>query len=131
MMNNILKDLEDKGLVIYIDNILIYTKNEEIYDELLNEVLERLVKNDLVILLEKYVWGEKEVEFLGYILTAQGMRMAEDKTKAIQELQTPKWLRDIQSFLGFVNFYRCFMFGFSKICHPLTESMKGDKNDWE
>jgi hypothetical protein len=107
MMNNILKDLEDKGLVIYIDNILIYTKNEEIYDELLKEVLERLVKNDLVILLEKYVWGEKEVEFLGYILTAQGMRMAEDKTKAIQELQTPKWLRDIQSFLGFVNFYRC------------------------
>jgi hypothetical protein len=54
------------------------------------EVLERLAQNDLVILSEIYVCGEKEVEFLGYILSPQGMRMAKDKTKAIQELQTPK-----------------------------------------
>jgi hypothetical protein len=48
-------------------------------------VLERLAKNDLVISPEKYVWREKELEFLGYILTPQGMRMAENKTKASQE----------------------------------------------
>jgi hypothetical protein len=131
MMNHILKDLLDKGVVVYIDDILICAKNEEIHDELVKEVLERLAKNDLVISPEKCVWGEKEVEFLGYILTPQGMRMAEDKTIAIQEWQTPKSLRDVQSFLGFANFYRRFILGFSKICRPLTESTKGDKKDWE
>jgi hypothetical protein len=71
------------------------------------------------------------VEFLGYILTPQGMRMADDKTKAIQECQTPKSVRDVQSFLGFANFYRGFILGFSKIYCPGTESTKGDKRDWE
>jgi hypothetical protein len=52
--------------------------------------LERLAKNDLVIAQEKCVWGEKAVEFLGYILTLQGMWMPKDKTKAAQEWQTPK-----------------------------------------
>jgi hypothetical protein len=131
MMNHILKDLLDKRVGVYIHDILIYAKNEEIHDELVKEVLEMLAKNDLVISLEKYVWGEKELEFLGYILTPQGMRMAKDKTKAIQEWQTPKSLRDVQSFLGFANLYRRFILGFSKICHQLTESTKGEKKDWE
>jgi uncharacterized membrane protein len=95
MMNHMLKDLLDKGVVVYIDDILIYVKNEEIHDELVKEVLETLAKNDLVNSPEKCVWGEKEMEFLTYILTPQGMRMAEDKTKAIQEWQTPKSLRDV------------------------------------
>jgi hypothetical protein len=82
MMNHILKDLLDKGVVEYIDDIPIYTKNTEIHHELGKEVLERLAKNDLVISPEKYIWREKEVEFLRCILTPQGMRMAEDKTKA-------------------------------------------------
>jgi hypothetical protein len=85
MMNHILKDLLDKGVIVYIDDILIDAKNEEIYDKLVKEVLERLAKDDLVISPEKYVWGEKDLEFLTYILTPQGMRIAEDKTKAIQE----------------------------------------------
>jgi hypothetical protein len=85
MMNHILKNLLDKEVVVYIDDILIYTKNQEIHDELVKEVLERLAKIDLGISPEKCVWGEKEVEFLGYILTPQGMRMAKDKTKAVRE----------------------------------------------
>jgi hypothetical protein len=56
MMNHILEDLLDKGVIVYIDDILIYAKNEEIHDELVKEVLERLAKNDLVISLEKCVW---------------------------------------------------------------------------
>jgi hypothetical protein len=57
--------------------------------------------------------------------------MAKDKTKAIQEWETPKSLWDVQSFLGFDNFYRRLILGFSKICRPLTECTKRDKKDWE
>jgi hypothetical protein len=85
MMNHILKDLLDKGIVVYIDDILIYGKTEEKHDALVKQVLERLAKNDLVISPENCVWGEKDVEFLRYILTPGGMRMAEDKPKANQE----------------------------------------------
>jgi 2C-methyl-D-erythritol 2,4-cyclodiphosphate synthase len=85
MMNHILKDLLDKGVVVYIDDILIYAKNKEKHDELVKEVLERLAKHDLVISPEKCNWSVKEVEFLGYIITPEGMRMAEYKTLAIQE----------------------------------------------
>jgi hypothetical protein len=89
MMNHILKDLLDKGVVVYIDDILIYAKNTEQHDKLVEEVLERLAKNDFVISPEKCFRAEKEVEFLGYIITPDGMRMAKDKTEAIQDWQTP------------------------------------------
>jgi hypothetical protein len=95
MMNHILKDFLDNGVIEYIDDIRIYTKNEDIHDKLVKEVLERLAKNDLVISPEKCFWGEKDVELLGYILTLQGMRMGKDKTKAIQESQPLKSLKDV------------------------------------
>jgi hypothetical protein len=104
MMNRILKDLLHKGVVVYIDDILIYATNTEQHDKLVEEVLERLAKNDLVILPEKFVLAKKEVEFLGYIVTQDGMRMAKDKTEAIQDGQTPQLLRDVQSFLGLQMF---------------------------
>jgi hypothetical protein len=88
LMNHILKDLVDKGVIVYIDDILIQATNQDIHDKIVQKVLERLPKNDLVISPEKCVVGQKEVEFLGHILTPQGMRMAEDKTTAIQEWQT-------------------------------------------
>jgi predicted transcriptional regulator len=89
MMNHILNDLLDKGVVIYIDDMLIYAKNTEQDDKLVEEVLERLAKNDLVISPKKCVRDEKEVEFLDYIITPDGMRMAKDKTEVIQDWHTP------------------------------------------
>jgi hypothetical protein len=80
-MNYILKDFLDNGVIVYIDNILIYAKNDEIDDKFVKKLLERLAKNDLVISPEKYVWREKELEFLGYILTPQGMRMAKTRQR--------------------------------------------------
>jgi hypothetical protein len=105
-------------------------KNTEQHDKLAQEVLERLAKNELVISREKYVWAEKEVEFLGYIIASDGMRMAKNKTEAIQDWETPQSLSDVQSFLGFANFHRGFISGFSKVSHPLPELTKGDKKDW-
>jgi hypothetical protein len=85
MMNHILKDLWGKRIIVYIDDILIYAKNKEIPKELVKKVRERLAKNDLVISPEKCILEEKEGEFLGNIVIPQGMRIAEDNEKAIQE----------------------------------------------
>jgi hypothetical protein len=69
IITHIFKDLLVNGVVVYIDDILIYTKNEEIHDKLVKEVLESLAKIDLVISPEKCIWGEKEWEVRGYIVT--------------------------------------------------------------
>jgi hypothetical protein len=105
MMNHILPDFLDRGVVVYIDDILISAKNEEQHDSLVEEVLSILVENDLVISPEKFTWSQEKVEFLGYIITPRGMKMGEDKVQAIQEWRKPQSLRNIQSFLGFANFY--------------------------
>jgi hypothetical protein len=84
MRNHILKDFLDKPVVVYIDDILIYANNPEQYDKLIEVVLDRLVTNDLVISQEKCVVAKKEVECLCYIITPDRMRMAKDKTEAIQ-----------------------------------------------
>jgi hypothetical protein len=112
--------------VDYIDDVLIYAKMEEKHDLLVKEVWKRLAENDLVISPEKYIWSSERVEFLGYIIIRDGMEMSEDKIEAIKEWQAPKPLRDVQSFLGFANFYRRFIKDFSRVCRRLTESTKGE-----
>jgi hypothetical protein len=70
------------------------------------------------------------VEFLGYVITPDGMEMDEEQIEVMTEWQAPKTLRGLQSFLRFPNFYRCFIKNFSNICRPLTVSTKGKRKDW-
>jgi hypothetical protein len=90
MMNHILHDLLDRGVVVYIFDILIYAKIQEEHDSLVEEVLRRPAENDLLISPEKYVWSQEKVEF-----TPRGMNVAEDKVQAIQEWRKLQSLRDI------------------------------------
>jgi hypothetical protein len=98
-----LKDLLDKDIDVYLDDILIYTKNTEQYDKLVEDVLETLSKNYLVISPERCLFVETLVEFLSYTIIPDGIRIAQDNTEAIQDWRTPQSLRDYQSFLGFAN----------------------------
>jgi hypothetical protein len=85
MMNYFLMDLFDEGLVVYIDDVLIYLYTEETHDLLVKEVLKRLADNDLVILSEKCMWSRVTVEYLGYVITLDSMEMGEEKIEAIKE----------------------------------------------
>jgi hypothetical protein len=133
MMNEILRDLIDHGVVVYIDDILIYTETEEEHIRLTSEVLRRLQENNLAIAPDKCEWHQKQVEFLGYIISGEGVSMSEDKIDTILKWEIPESVKDVQSFLGFANFYRRFIEGFSKICYPLTELTKktNEKFDWK
>ena len=119
-MNNILKDLLDKCLVVYLDDILVYSNNLKEHKEHIHELLQHLRKHGLYAKANKCEWHRDSVEFLGYILTNLGLTMANKKVKIIQEWPEPQKIKDIQSFLGFTNFYRQFIHNYSEITVPLT-----------
>jgi hypothetical protein len=105
MMNHICRDMLDQGVIAYINDILIYAEIEERHNELVKQVLKRLEENGLVIFPEKYVWGRNKVEFLGYIISEEGIEIAKDKVETILVWEPLKSLKKIQAFLGFANFY--------------------------
>jgi hypothetical protein len=130
MMNHIFRDLLDLGLIVYLDDILIYAETEEEYDRIVTDVLKRLAENRLPISQDKCFWSTTRVDFLGYAISKDGIEMAQDKVQCIRDWECPRSLRDVQSFIGFANFYRRFIEGFSKIAKPLSDSTKGSPKDW-
>jgi len=119
-MNNMFSNLLDVCIVVYLDNILIYSDNITQHQSHIKEVLKRLRKAGLYAKAEKYKFHSDSVEYLGYVLSPAGLTMSNAKVKTIQEWPKPKKVKDIQSFLGFANFYRCFIFNYLDIVIPLT-----------
>jgi len=131
MMNHVLSDLLDVGVLAYMDDILVYAKTEKEQDRLVKEVLGRLQENGLAVSTEKFTWKAQEVEFLGYVIGRDGIKMAKGKVQAVLEWKTPESLTEVQSFLGFANFYRRFIQNYSRVARPLTELTKKERReDW-
>ena len=124
MMDEIFHDMLDDGVVIYLDDILIYAENMQQHERLVKEVLKRLDKAGLSINAKKSHWHKTEVDFLGYIVSAEGIKMSPKKVQAIQEWPVPKKIKHVQEFLGFANFYRRFIENFAAIARPLTDLTK-------
>lgn len=131
MMNTIFYDLLDRGVIIYLDDILIYGETEEEVTQLTLEVLKRLREHKLFVKPGKCQVLVRKVEFLG-IIVAEGMiEMDPGKLDAIKEWPAPTKVKEVQSFLGFCNFYRRFIPGYSKIARPLHElTRKEQKWEW-
>jgi hypothetical protein len=121
MMNTILRPLLDQGVVVYLDDILIYTKTMEEHHKLVTQVFSILQKEGLAVAAHKSFFHVKEVEFLGYIINANGVKMSTRKVEAIRSCETPKNLKDVQPFLGFANFYCGFIENFSGVARPITD----------
>ena len=118
-MNDIFSDLLDVCVVIYLDDILIYSNNMSNQHRHVKEVLKHLCKAGLYAKVEKCEFHSESVEYLGYILSPSGLTMSDNKIKIIQDWLEPKKVKDIQSFLGFANFYCWFIFNYSDIVIPL------------
>jgi hypothetical protein len=123
-MNDIFGDLLNVCVIVYLDNILIYSDDMSQHTKHVKEVLCRLRKHGLYTNAGKCEFHRDSVEYLGYILTSDGLRMAKDKVQTILDWPEPRKVKDIQSFLGFANFYRQFIYGYSEITTPLTRLMR-------
>jgi hypothetical protein len=125
MMNEIFSDMADV-MVIYIDDLMIYTKTDDIqeHERLVKKVLKRLEEHDLFAKPEKCTFGVKEVEFLGMIVSREGIKMDDSKVNAIREWPTPKTVRGVRSFLGLANFYCRFIEGYAQVTRPLNDLTK-------
>jgi hypothetical protein len=119
-MNEIFADLVDVTVVVYLDDILIFSDNEEDHVRHVREVLRRLREQNLFGKLSKCSFHQETVEYLGFILSPSGLSMDPVKIQTIRDWPEPRKVKDVQSFLGFGNFYRRFIHNFSEQVAPLT-----------
>ena len=114
IINEILRDIINKEkVVVFVDNILVRTKTKKEYDEIIEEVLRRLEKNDLYIKPEKYVQKVKKIEFLGVVIGSNDIEMERKKVNGVLSWLKPKNVKDIRKFLGLANYYRRFIKDFA------------------
>ena len=119
-INDIFFDLLDIYVVIYLNDILIYSINMFKHHWHVKEILKHFHKTSLYTKAEKCKFHSESVEYLGYILSSSGLTMSDDKVKIIQDWPEPKKVKNIQSFLDFTNFYRQFIFNYLDIVILLT-----------
>ncbi|KAJ1208721.1 hypothetical protein NDU88_004104 [Pleurodeles waltl] len=130
-LNDVLREYLNIFAIVYIDDILIYSDNENEHVQHVKKILAALRKHHLYCKLTICEFHVTTVEFLGVILTPQGMVMAEKKVKAVSDWPTPKTVRDVQCFLGFAHFYRRFINHFSQTVAPITKLLrKKEKFVW-
>jgi len=119
-MNWIFRPFLDKFVVVFIDDIPIYSWSREEHAEHLRLVLSVLREKQLYAKLSKCEFWMDEVQFLGHVISAQGIAVDPAKVEAVVKWESPKSATEIRSFVGLAGYYRRFIEGFSKIVAPLT-----------
>ncbi|GJV00044.1 putative reverse transcriptase domain-containing protein [Tanacetum coccineum] len=131
LMNRVCKPFLDKFVIIFIDDILIYSKNKKEHEEHLKAVPELLKKEKLYAKFCKCEFWIPKVQFLGHVIDSQGIHVDPAKIESIKNWKSPKTPTGIHQFLGLAGYYRRFIKGFSKIAKSMTKlTQKGFKFDW-
>jgi hypothetical protein len=120
LMNDIFSDMTDIFVIIYLDDILIFSKSEGEHRRHVRQVLDRLRRARLFAKAEKCEFHRTSVDFLGFTVSPSGVSVDPSRIEAVTSWPTPTRLKALQSFLGFANFYRRFIADFSGIVTPLT-----------
>ncbi|KAH9263097.1 hypothetical protein BASA83_013560 [Batrachochytrium salamandrivorans] len=126
MMNSLFRDVIGKHVLVYLDDIVIYSDNMSDHIAQVQNVLRVLQDNGLYCKAEKCHFYKSEIKYLGYIISADGLRMDPSKISAVQSWPTPKKVRDLQVLLGFTNFYRALIHDYSSMTANLTKLFKKD-----
>ncbi|KAI2644254.1 Transposon Tf2-9 polyprotein [Labeo rohita] len=129
-INDVLRDMLGRWCYAYLDDILIYSKTQEEHTQHVRAVLQRLLAHQLFCKLEKCAFHQHTTTFLGFVISAQGVAMDPQKLEAVRAWPLPTSLKQLQRFLGFANFYRRFIRGFSSTAAPVTALTKPSRGDF-
>ncbi|GJQ90253.1 putative reverse transcriptase domain-containing protein [Tanacetum coccineum] len=121
LMNRVCKPYLDKFMIVFIDDILIYSKNKKEHEEHLRMILELLKKEELYAKFSKCEFWIPKVQFLGHVINSEGIHVDPAKIESIKDWVFPKSPTEIRQFLGLAGYYRRFIEGFSKIAKPMTK----------
>jgi hypothetical protein len=131
LMNKVFMEYLDKFVMVFIDDILIYSRSEEEHEEHLRLVLKKLQEHRLYVKLSRCEFWMKQVAFLGHVISKGGISVDPSKVQDILSWNAPTSVSDIRSFLGLAGYYRRFIEGFSKISKPMAELLEKDKKfEW-
>lgn len=125
-INNVLQDYLDECVVVYVDDILVFSKNVQEHERHLRMILQTLRDHHFFAKLSKCAFFQRKIEFLGFIISGDGIGMAPDKISAILDWPPLGSVKDVRSFLGLTNFYRQFVYRYAHITSPLTDLEKKD-----
>jgi len=124
-MDDIFWPFTNSFVVVYLDDILIFSQSWEEHLHHIRQVLQTLWQYKLCANLEKCTFGMTQVQYLGYVIDEQGVHVDPTKIQVIRDWPPPTTLTELRSFLGLANFYRRFVLGFSHITSPLSQGTKG------
>jgi len=124
MVNNVLKDYIGKICLVYLDDIIIFSTSIEEHIVYIKKIFEKLREANLKVQIAKCKFLAKETEFLGHIVTNEGIKTNPNKVAAIQKIPLPKTQKEIKSFLGMSGYYRKFIKDYSKIAHDIVKYLK-------
>jgi hypothetical protein len=131
MMNKVFMDGLDKFVVVFIDDILVYSSTAEEHEHHLRTVLERLAQHQLYAKFSKCVFWLQEVAFLGHVLSVEGVAVDPAKIEVVKEWEQPRNVAEVRSFLGLAGYYCRFIKNFSKIAHLMTNLLNKTKEfEW-
>ena len=131
MINKIFMDMLNQEMSAFMDDLIMWSDTRLGLDDITHEVLRRLRHNRLCIAPDKCEWAQHQIEFLGYMVSGEGVEMSDEKVDTIKKIEPVNSLKDVQHFLGFANFYRRFIKDYSKIILPMTNSTSLSANDWQ
>jgi hypothetical protein len=132
LMNSVFMPELDRFVIVFIDNILIYSKNEEDHADHLRVVLQRLWDHHLYAKFSKCEFWLNSVKFLGNTISSEGISVDPSKVQEVMDWKPPISVHQIRSFLGLAGYYRRFIPDFSRIAKPMTELLKkGVKFVWD
>jgi hypothetical protein len=127
LMNSIFMEELDKFVMVFIDDILVFSKSKKEHEEYLRIVLQRLRDHQLYVKFSKCEFWLSEVQFLGHMISLEGISIDPSKVPEVLDWKPPRTVYQVHNFLGLAGYYRRFIPNFSKIAKPITDLLKKDE----
>ena len=124
-MQRVLGDFHLNGCIVYMDDIIVYTKTEKEHEDMLEKVFQRIREAGLKLSPKKCHFLQRELKCLGHVVSKEGIACNPSKTVAVSKWPVPANVKDLQRFLGFTGFYRRCIQDYTKVARPLTELLWG------